>query len=251
MECSLRQLRIVVSSGGRLNTDSGSVMHGVLMDLLPEPWPGRLHETGLKPFSQWIEGQEDGNAVWHIGIMDRELSDILQEKLRQDAVIFIRHLNDGVRLLKAESRDVTLEDYLTSFVMAEKAPPGLRLFFRTPAAHRSHGENLILPTVSLIAGSLQKRFEQMDPECLLADVEAVQQIADNTKLIRYRLESRPYNLEGTKVFGYTGFLDLRFQGEPMLRRLSAALFSMAEWSGVGIKTALGMGGCRVVLTEGD
>ena len=242
----MRQLRIPVSSTGELNTDSGSVMHGIIMDLLPEPWPDKLHQDGRQPFSQWLETDDRHEPVWHINILDDELAELMTGLIRDRDKLYCKHFHTDIIIKELEIKEQSLHEYLTSFIMKENVPERYRIFFRTPTAHKSQGEYTILPTINMIAGNLQKRFEQMDPECLIADPEIGQQITDNNKLIRYKLESRPFNLEGTKVFGYTGFMDIRFQGEDMLRKLSAALFSIAEWTGIGIKTALGMGGCRII-----
>ena len=242
----MTQFRILICSDYSLVSDSGSIMHGILMDLLPQPWPARLHETGLKPFSQWVESQSGGKVVWHIGVLDEELASVLRNSLVLNTSIYCKHTRNEIRFLSTEARDLSLQEYLNDFVLAEEPDQDIRLFFKTATAHKSQGEYVILPSVELIARSLQKRFGQIDPECILADDEVVGHIIDNTKLIRYKLESTPYNLEGTRVFGYTGSLNLRFQGETTLKRLSTALFCMAGWSGVGIKTALGMGGCKVI-----
>ena len=242
----MTQFRILISSDYSLTSDCGSVMHGILMDLLPHPWPDRLHETGLKPFSQWIENLSGEETVWHINVLDRELADVIRNSFALNSSVFCKHIRSKIRFLKTEAKDLSVQDYLNSFILSEKPDQDIRLFFRTTTAHKSQGEYVILPSVELIAAGLQKRFAQISQECILADDAIVEQIVKNTKLIRYKLESRPYNLEGTRVYGYTGFVDLRFQGETTLQRLSAALFCMAEWSGIGIKTALGMGGCKAI-----
>ena len=36
----------------------GSLMHGMLLEHLPEAWQERLHGGGLRPFSQWVEPGE-------------------------------------------------------------------------------------------------------------------------------------------------------------------------------------------------
>ena len=67
------------------------------------------------------------------------------------------------------------------------------------------------------------------------------QLAENCRVVSYRLESRPFSVEGQKIDGFTGSLRLRFTGNDMTRRLMGLLLSLAPFSGVGIKTALGMG----------
>ena len=51
------------------------------------------------------------------------------------------------------------------------------------------------------------------------------------------------------MIGYAGRIELRFFGPDPLKRLAGALFAFANWTGVGIKTTLGMGGCVVTIQE--
>jgi CRISPR-associated endoribonuclease Cas6 len=59
------------------------------------------------------------------------------------------------------------------------------------------------------------------------------------------LHSSVYYLENIKITGYMGRLTLVISGPEQLARLTGALLCFAEYCGLGVKTALGMGAVRV------
>ena len=242
----MKRLEVTVQTSGHpLRIDSGSVMHGIIMELLPPPWPARLHEDGNSTMSQWLEPKENGKCIWHIGILQDDLGDILYRQLQSRENLYSAHHQEFLRIDGLQKREILPEDLLASFLMNEEIPAGIRLFFRSPTTHKSKGEYVLFPSLSLIVGSLQKKMVRVWPDNLLADETLGQQIAEQSRITRYKLKTCSFGLEGTRVNGYTGSIDIRFRGEDMLRRLSAAVFSLSEWAGVGIKTALGMGGCTI------
>lgn len=222
----------------------GSVLHGMLMESLPEPWPAQMHGEGLRPLSQWVEVKSPSRFVWHIGVLEDGLAEAVEAVLSPGAVLSCAHLDTKMTVEAAERQRLSAAEYMKPFFLAEDPCPGLYLTFHTPTTHKSQRQYAVFPSVELIAKNLCSRFCAMAPDFALADPEALEQVIAHTRISRYRLESARYSLEGAWLTGYTGRLELRFQGPDPLRRLAGILFSFAAYSGVGIKTALGMGGCE-------
>ena len=227
----------------------GSMLHGILMENLPDPWPEELHQNDIRPFSQWVEIRDVERFIWHIASLRDDLSEAIETMLAEKKEYAARHNDTILTVIKVEKKHYSLAEYMKSFFLTDEACPGVFLTFRTPATHKTMGQYAVFPSVDLIAGNLRKRLCTLAPDFALADDEAFEQVLQHTRIQRYKLESARYQLEGTGVIGYTGRLELRFTGPDPLRRLAGALFAFAEWSGIGIKTALGMGGCTVVLNE--
>ena len=99
--------------------------------------------------------------------------------------------------------------------------------------------------MELIGNSLRNHLCAISPSIALADDEVMDQVLRFTRISRYELRSSVFQLEGAYVTGYSGRLELHFDGPDALRRLSGVLFGIAEWTGIGVKTSLGMGGCSV------
>ncbi|MBQ9007938.1 MAG: CRISPR system precrRNA processing endoribonuclease RAMP protein Cas6 [Clostridia bacterium] len=208
-----------------------------------------MHNDQIRPISQWVEGKNEEDFIWHVSVLDDTLGEILSERFSSPTAWDCKHLNTSMRLEPEEQKNVSLFEYMEPFFTAKEPYAGITLQFRTVTTHKTQGKYAVFPSVSLIANSLNRRLCSIDPDFALADPEALEQVISYTGIRRYRLSSSHYELEGAGITGYTGSLELKFYGPDALRRLSGVLFGFAEWSGVGIKTALGMGGCKVTLLE--
>lgn len=139
---------------------------------------------------------------------------------------------------------LTLQEYMDMVFTAPTAPDRMRMTFRTTTTHKVQGQYALFPSVDLIASSLCSHLVMLDSESVFDDEELLQDIIDHTKIHRYSLHSSTFYLEGTKVYGYCGTIVLSVRGPDAMKRLAWMLFGFAPYSGVGIKTALGMGACE-------
>lgn len=240
------KLKIACMSS-RLYPSFGSVLHGMLIEHLPDDWKEILHGESVRPISQWIEFVNNENSLWHVSVTDDGLGDLLNGIFSEDTTWECKHLKAPIHLELTEHTTATLFEYMEPFFTTEEPYDGVNLLFRTATTHKTQGKYAIFPSVSLIANSLNKRLCSVSPDFALADPEAFDQVVAHTEIRRYQLNSARYALEGAGVIGYTGSVELRFSGPDALKRLAGVLFGFAEWSGVGIKTALGMGGCKAIL----
>ena len=78
----------------------------------------------------------------------------------------------------------------------------------------------------------------MDTDLLLGSLETGAFIKD------YNLRMGIYSLEGVKIRGFRGQVVMQFKRNPELQRILALLSYYSEFTGLGIKTALGMGGVK-------
>ena len=74
------------------------------------------------------------------------------------------------------------------------------------------------------------------------DGEGIQAIANGLRIADYRLSSRDYLLKGQSIPGFTGELTLKCRLDGFHLTMANLLLHFAPYAGVGIKTALGMGG---------
>lgn len=227
----------------------GSVLHGMLIEHLTDEWKQKMHDENARPLSQWIEVKDGATFVWHVNILDDRVSQILEPCLTGKSVWECRHMKTQMEIASVKKEHADFYEYMTPFFEAEEACRGMFLNFRTPATHKTRGNYAVFPSVDLIAGNLNRRICSIEPEFALEDPEALEQVINYTRINRYKLNSARYELEGSGITGYMGYIELRFNGPDPLRRLAGVLFGFARWSGVGIKTALGMGGCDVNLSE--
>ena len=68
-------------------------------------------------------------------------------------------------------------------------------------------------------------------------------------LTRYELRSTSFSLEGVRIPSFVGRMTLKMTGTQTMSNFARMLFDFGCYSGIGIKTALGMGAVRI-LKEG-
>ena len=74
-------------------------------------------------------------------------------------------------------------------------------------------------------------------------------LADGLRISDYALRSTGFRLKETVIPGFTGRLTILLS--PPLAELWSTLLSWAEYSGIGIKTTLGMGGVSIDTQQQD
>lgn len=227
----------------------GSLLHGMLLEQLPAQWQERLHDSGPRPFSQWVEPVDESGFRWHLTVLDDALAAAIEPLLKPDDHWQCKHLQGDFIFGNVEHQHLTVQAYMKPFFLNENTTPRLRLSFLTTTTHKTQGEYALFPSVDLIARGLRARLCDMEPSLVLSDDEVLEQIISRTRIARYRLQSGSFALEGARVQGYTGHVDLSIQGPDPLIRLANVLYCFAPWCGIGVKTALGMGGCRIEPVE--
>ena len=67
---------------------------------------------------------------------------------------------------------------------------------------------------------------------------------------RYNIRSALFPLEGVRIPAYEGFIVIKVKGPQALVNLANVLLRYAEYSGIGIKAAIGMGAIQIVERRG-
>ena len=78
------------------------------------------------------------------------------------------------------------------------------------------------------------------------DQETLDQITEQSEIVNYNLKSVYFPMEGIKIPGFKGKITIKFSGSETMSKYIKMLVRFGEYSGVGIKTAMGMGAIRIV-----
>ena len=223
----------------------GSLLHGAMMELLPEEISEALHENNLRPFSQYVLSLTDNKLIWNIGLFGGAVSEAVVQAVMPISCIDIKHKGIRLEVVASERKKQSERDFFARFFTVEPPCRQFKLEFLTPSTHKSAGEYVLFPTPELIIQSLYMRFCAFSQELALDDSDTMVQLMSNLKITNYSLRSAKYHLEGTLVAGYIGWVSISVRGPEQLARLAGMLLSFAEYAGIGIKTSLGMGACRI------
>ena len=78
------------------------------------------------------------------------------------------------------------------------------------------------------------------------DEDALAELTEHARIIRYRLNSTFFSLEGVRIPSFLGTITIKITGTATMKRFAQMLLRFGEYSGVGIKTSIGMGAIALV-----
>ena len=140
----------------------------------------------------------------------------------------------------------SVENGLQLLLAAREEPASrTRLWFRTPCAFKQAGRYAIYPQEFLLLQSLVLHWNTAFPDCQLSDPDALDAILRGLRILDYNLHTVSYPIKNTRIPGFVGSAVVEARLALPLLELWNALLSFAPYGGIGIKTALGMGGVSV------
>lgn len=235
----IRQYRFALSGAEPLRIWDGYRLYSWLLENLPEEFGELLHQQSLTPVAQYLLPEGD-RAVWTVSLLGEyavETASALLERLPQVTLHTDTYQAELLGCTELASVRAVLD-------AAEALPPENRvtLQLRTPTAFKQNGRYMIFPQERLILQSLMAKWDTVFPEYPLQDPDAMQLLEQGLRICDYRLRSARYGLKGNRIPGFCGELTLEANLSAPMRQLWNCLCVLAPYSGIGIKTALGMGG---------
>lgn len=238
----LSQISIPFQSreGFRYAAGTASLFHGLLMEQLPPDYAAQLHENALRPFSQNILPR-DGGGIWTLSVLTAEDAERLLPPVQALRSAELLQKNDLISFQAPELHSITYPDLFRQHYILEDAPRLIRLQFETAAAFKSAGQYVNLPSAKLILSGLVRRY---DLTCRIHDTvydTLFDEIEQRVSISAFRIRSTVFPLEGVRIPAFIGEITLRVSGNQTFRSYINMLCDYAQYSGIGIKTALGMG----------
>lgn len=225
----------------------GSVLHGVLMEVVGTEYAGQLHESGLRPYSQYIYFDRDKKQyIWRLSAVTADaINRIVRPMLEMHEKIFLRKKRGHIYLKSRTILEETCyEALINKFWSSDSLYTQAKLQCMSTTSFKVDQQYTIFPEVFRIYRYLLRQWNQfstfgtMDTDLLLGALETGAFIKD------YNLRMGIYGLEGVKIRGFRGQIVMQFKRNPELQRILALLSYYSEFTGLGIKTALGMGGVK-------
>ncbi|KAI4447912.1 CRISPR-associated endoribonuclease Cas6 [Eubacterium plexicaudatum ASF492] len=222
-----------------------SNLQGVLMQRIDKEYAAILHEQGLKPYSQYALGGTQ--KEWRIKTLtaqayERIIHPLLDDRF-QEFVIEKKQMH--VRICGKTVRVTPYRQLLDEFY-SDRCGRYLNLEFVTPAAFKSSGRYVILPELRYIYQSMMQKYGAATADLQLPDEDLLRQLTACSSIVQYRLRSTSFPLEGVKIPSFKGEIGIKINGTDTMAKYAGLLAGFAEFSGIGIKTAIGMGGIRLL-----
>lgn len=237
------ELRMELDSN-EINFQQSSNLQGVLMEHIPTEYALKLHGNQLNPYSQCIL-KEGGKSVWYIKTLNTKAYEMLVLPMTKLDTITLRKKNKTVKLLNKTIKIKENKELLKEFY-ENKCSRYLELSFKTPTSFKRDGKYVIYPDLSLVYGSLMRKFSATSEEFNMYDEDTLEELVAQSEIVRYRLQTIPFPLEKINITGFVGNICIHIKGPETMSRYVRMLAKFGEFSGIGIKTGMGMGAVKYV-----
>lgn len=221
-----------------------SNLHGILMEQIDTDYAKQMHAQGLKPYSQSI--RTGAHKEWVVKTCTKEAYQeiILPLSDSRFTQFQIEKKKMSVTILEKSSKVIRKKELLEEFYL-NTCSHYLNLEFLTPTSFKSDGSYVIMPEVRYIYQSLMNKYTAMSDGMDMYDSETLNQLSKNSKIVQYRLKSASFPVEGVRIPAFLGELSVRIDGTDTMAKYARLLARFGEYSGVGIKTAMGMGALKI------
>ncbi len=227
---------------------SGYHVYACLMEMLSEETAEYLHLNEKTPLSQNIEfSKSDSTAVWNINSFDERISAELENALEKQSEFLVEKIGTVLH------KDSLERKRISGFAELRKETDGLlesgtaNLGFATTTALKKNGKFLLFPDMELILKNLWNSWNNIFPEQYLEDEDALKLLLMGTYITSYELSSSHYKMKGNAIRGFYGRITVGSRLSVPMKELFCALLALSQYSGTGVKTALGMG--KTILSE--
>ncbi|MBM6926833.1 CRISPR-associated endoribonuclease Cas6 [Pseudoflavonifractor phocaeensis] len=201
------------------------------------------HQQISIPFSQYFYPERERNrARWNITVFSEEAENVLLPVLEQRQALFLREPACSLPLRIIEKRAFPSGSDFLDCAAALEDRRRHTIQFWTPTAFKHNETYQIFPDIHQMLQSLVRRWNQLMPEYPLLDEDALRMLETQIWIQDYRLQSRRFDLKGHRVPGFIGTIWVRNRLPAPLLEVWKVLLLFGVYAGVGIKTALGMGG---------
>lgn len=224
----------------------GPFLQGLLMESIETEYAGRLHALPFNPYSSRCTLAHHGKALdWRVTALTEEAAEQIIEPLRALGSVTLRATGKTFPVLDAKVTSTSTEE-LTGLIRDEGSTKA-RVCFVTPTAFKRAGSYVFIPNVRLMFQNLLMHYYQVYEGSNEVDQETLSYIDQNVVIASYNLRSQYFGHaagEGRKIPAFVGTVSLRVRGPQPLAGLVRMLLRFGELAGIGIKTAMGMGGMK-------
>lgn len=234
------RLDMTISADQELSYQMASSFHGALMERISPDYADLLHESRLHPYTQHLERHADG---WHwiVTTLDQQATEQIIDK----ALVPMTDLELTKHQIKVHVENKRYQELsereLTFSFYEGQSDRYITIAFLTPTAFKNNGRYQNYPDIRSIYSNLMNKYDVASDKESMRDEDTLDQLVENTNVFKYALRSTLFSIEGVRIPAFLGEMTFRIDGTQTMCNFANMLFRFGEYSGVGIKTALGMG----------
>lgn len=221
--------------------NKSSLFHGALMQLISKDYAELMHQEGLRPYSQHV-GWSNGRPIWEICTLTNQAYEEIIKPLLDEGFesIELEHNLRRIGIKDKVLEELSVSDMLDN-VYGDNSENIFIISFDTPTAFKREGKYINFPDLYLLYRNIMARQEENCGEYGMFDEDMLFELTDNTRLLSYSLNSATFFLEGVRIPAFKGQIRVQVKSTQTVINYANMLFEYANYAGIGIKTALGMG----------
>lgn len=221
---------------------SGSIFQGIIMENINTRYADKLHRLPYNPYSQYILKNKEG-LYWVISALNQEAYENVMLPLLELKTIEIKKKNIELKIQDKRLETIQRERFISEELFNSEVKNSVRFHFVTPTAFKSKNKYVFIPSPRHIYQSLMNKFDSSGKEEVFSK-DLLDELEDKTYISRYHLKSKLYPLEAIKIPSFVGELEIKFETTIEIKKLCHMLGKFAEYSGIGIKSSMGMGAVK-------
>lgn len=213
-------------------------LYAWLLDQIPEEAAEQFHNQEQHAVTQYL----DRNHIWTVNLFGEEAATLFGSVLdRADRILL--H-TDALSVLEQQFQTVPKpEEFLRQG--QEISSRRAMIQFVSPTAFKQAGRYAIFPQEDLLLQSLIMKWNKIFPTYPLEDVDMLAEMKKGLHIVDYSLRTDRFSLKNTAIPSFYGKIFVEAKLPIVLQEIWNALLCLAPYSGIGIKTTLGMGGVKV------
>lgn len=243
---TILEYELQIKKDQTIHTSMGSIFHGWLMEQIDSNYVNQLHTQGLNPYSQHVYKHPKTNQwYWRIATLNEEAMDQIIQPLIEKNVDQITLVQKDMTIAtkqlaikKQLAYSQLAQNYYTKGIIERRHT--LKLL--TPCAFKRNGHYHVFPDIDLILKSLLNRWNAFSTDIKLEEENLLETLTEHVFIQDYRLNTTRYYISKGRIPCFWGEITLYMTGPEAMVRLMSLLLAFSEFSGIGIKTSLGMGG---------
>ena len=217
-------------------------LYAWLLDQIPDESARQFHNQEQHALTQYL----DHDHIWTVNLFGEEAITCFGSVL--ESVDQIALHADTLSVLERHFQPVgEPEDFLRRG--RETASRKTILQFVSPAAFKQAGRYAIFPQEDLLLQSLLMKWNEACSNYSLQDADLLAEMKKGIHIVDYNLRTGRFQLKNTAIPCFYGKIFVETRLPVVLQEIWNALLCFAPYSGIGIKTTLGMGGVRVTVLE--
>jgi len=223
------------------------LLQGVLMQYLDEHYVKILHSDGYHPYSQSVYMQEEF-MIWKINTLNMEALHNIIHPMMKISGIYIEKDHEYYDIIKKEYEEISYEELANQYLFSDESRY-ITVLFDSPTAFKQDGEYNNIPDVGLLFQSLMLKYDAVSQKSCMYDRELKDEFSKYVRICKYHLRSTSFLLRNINIPSFVGQITLKINGPKQMVNLAKMLFVFGTYSGIGIKTGMGMGSYRILEKE--